>query len=145
MLRLCGCLLLMIAGTAAGFVKAGAVRAHTAELRRSADMLREISELIRYRRSTKSEIMRSLESSGRYGELVRCRSELLSSEELLPLSEAMSQLGTTDAEGQLSILGLAAARCESLAAEAAAVQRERCRLCEVLGFMAGAFAAVMLV
>ena len=72
-------------------------------------------------------------------------SRTLDNNEQLLLSELLSKLGTTDAEGQLAIIGHGISRFEEYAESAAAEQRSKCRLYEILGFMAGAFAAVLFI
>ena len=145
MLRILGCLMMIVTGSLCGITKSKAVRAHTAELKTVCSMLREISELIRYKRSTTDEILSLLSADSRFSSLAAGRSEHLSCEEKSLLSGIFAKLGTTDAEGQFSMIEHGASRFAEYAEDAAAEQKNKCRLYEVLGFMGGAFAAVIFI
>ena len=145
MLRLLGCLMMIVTGTLCGMTRSNVLRNHTEELKTVCSMLREISELIRYRRSTTEEIMLTLNRQSRYSLLASGRGKALSAEERTFLSEVLSKLGSTDAEGQLAIIEHGVSRFAEYTENAAAEQKNKCRLYEVLGFMGGAFAAVLFI
>ena len=145
MLKTLGCLLLIVTGTAWGITRSKELKLHTYQLKTVCTMLREVSELIRYRRSTTEEILYYLHNNERCGKHFEAGFRALSADEQLLLADIVSKLGTTDAEGQLSMIGHGISRFSEYAASAAEEQKCKCRLYEVLGFMAGAFAAVMFI
>lgn len=145
MLKLLGCLMLIVTGSLCGTAGAAALRSHTVQLKNVCSMLLEISELIRYKRSTKEEIIGCLKLNDSYFALLSGKTSPLTESEASLLGELLSKLGTTDAEGQLAMLGHGISRFNEYAQNAAEEQRTKCRLYEVLGFMGGAFAAVMFI
>lgn len=123
----------------------GRLKSRTAALRRVVSMLTEIDGLIRYKRSTLPEIRKELGRQSGYASLISNSEGELRREEYAVLCELLSKLGTTDAEGQAALIELCRQRFTELAAQSAEEQRTKCRLYDVLGFMAGAFIAVMIV
>ena len=136
---------MIITGSLCGISKASLLRAHTSELKTVVSMLREISEMIRYRRSTTDEIRSMLSSHIGYDSLAAGNVQTLNTEEQKLLSDILAKLGTTDAKGQLAIIEHGISRFCEYADEASSEQRNKSRLFEVLGFMAGAFAAVLFI
>ena len=145
MLRLLGCLMLIITGSLCGIVKSRALKEHTRELKTVCSMLREISEMIRYERSTTEEIFHSLQCTERYNILTEKGVSSLTEDEHLLLERILSGLGTTDAEGQISMIAHGLSRFTEYADSAYEKQKTDCRLYEVLGFMGGTFLAVMFI
>ena len=145
MLRLLGCLMLVITGSMCGFVRAGGLKEHTDDLNAVCSMLREIIELIRYKRSTTEEIFDILKGSSSCSRFLERSRTSLNEDEHLLLEHIISGLGSTDAEGQISMLSYGLSRFSEYAGIASEKQKKDGRLYEVLGFMGGAFAAVMLI
>lgn len=143
MIRLTGCLLIIIAGSLIGSAKSRALKDRTDRLKQLMRMLVQTSELIRYRRSTVGEIMAKLNEDQHFRKLLDS-SDLLPQEKEL-LSDFLSELGTTDTEGQLSMIAMCSSRCSELIAAAKSEETAKCRLYEQLGFMCGAFIAVLLI
>ena len=109
-------------------------------------MLVYIRELIRYSRCTTGELIETLKGDSRYSAAFSEDTlSLLLPAEREALGEMFSRLGTTDAEGHEAMLTLYISRFAGCEAEAKQKERSQCRLYEVLGFMAGAFVAVLIV
>lgn len=143
MIRLAGCLLIIVVGTLIGTAKSRALKDRTNRLNQLLRMLTRASELIRYKRSTVGEIMEQLKEDQHFRDLLD--STDLERQENELISGFLSELGTTDAEGQLSMIALYSSRCRELIEAAKNEEAAKCRLYEQLGFMSGAFIAVLLI
>ena len=145
MFRLSGCILIVVASSLYGITYAGKLKRHTRELTCVISMLGEISELIRYTKCTTEEILSRLAADISYNGLLNSIGRELYPDESKLLDDTLSKLGTTDSEGQLAMIGYSVSRFRSMKEAAEAAQKEKCRLYEVLGFMSGAFLAVLLI
>lgn len=145
MLRLTACLLFIIAGSIAGATYSQRLRQHTRELRDVYSMLGEIRELIRYKNSTVREIRDELSCNVRYAGLLNGTTSFLTEEENRVLCDTLSKLGTTGEKGQISMLELSQYRFDSYICSALQNEKDKCRLYNTLGFMAGSFIAILVI
>lgn len=143
MIKLFGCLLVIILATLIGLSKSRALKERTYRLKQLSRMFMQAAELIRYRRSTVGEIIDKLNEDEHFSALLNEND--LSQQEKELLSGFLSELGTTDAEGQLSMISLYCSRCGELIDASKNEETAKCRLYEQLGFLCGAFIAVLLI
>lgn len=145
MIKLTACILIISAGALWGSYMSSRLRRRTSLLREAVSMISSISGLIRYQKSTTDEIMASLRCREEHRTLTEQSCPWLREEEKRLLREIFSSLGSTDSEGQRAMLELYAGRFKDLAESAAAEQQQKCRLYDTLGFMLGAFIAILIV
>lgn len=145
MLRFCGCALIVFLGTIVGISRSLQYKTHTRMLRKLSSMLSSSADMIRYKRSTVGEILGALRSDSENAMILDRPDTVLRTEECEIVKDFLDQLGTTDAEGQLAMISLCRSRCEDFKILSEKEEAAKCRLSEELGFMCGAFIAVLLI
>ena len=146
MLRLAGCLMLIISCSFCGYELSSRLRRHTVYIKKAVSMLKVSGELIRFRRLKKDELISELRSDIRFSELFSpdCKS-LLRPEESKLIDAFLSSVGTTDCEGQQAMTELYVSELERAYSASKEEEKNKCRVYEVLGFAAGAFLSVMFI
>ncbi len=146
MLKLAGCVMLIAAGSLWGMKRAEILRERRHLLELIIEMMTYSAERIRYLRCTVDALKGSIKEEKRFSPLNSPEKlSLLSASERSELDIYFSRLGTTDSDGQQAMIALSISGFEHFASLAREEEKRKCRLYEVLGFVAGAFAAVILI
>lgn len=166
MIRITGVLLIFFSFAFAGMNMSGAMKKKLERLKSYRLMAEETATLIRYRGLTVREIILSLKENSTYSGLVflnnaeytdRSRSAgeiwteaveadfTLSSEEKELLAQFGSQLGTTDTEGQLSVIAVFKETLEGMIKRQSEKYAVKGKLCRSAGILAGAMAGILII
>lgn len=166
MFRFFGVLLIFAACCFLGMYMSAAMKKKLERLGLYRRMTEEISTLIRYRSLTVREIIAGLKSGGSYKELEflqnrdysdksRPAGEIwlesvisdntLSDEEKRLLSELGTKLGTTDTEGQLSVIAVFGEELDAMIKKQNEMYRVKGRLCRSMGILVGAMFGIMII
>lgn len=145
MIKLSGCLLIIILCTMIGVSRSNALKERTRSLRILTKMLEDTIQMIRYRKSTVSEITDKINEDEVSRKILRGENNSLSEEGKSIVKNFLSELGTSDTEGQISMITACLTSCNRLTVSSEQEETAKCRLYEQLGFMLGSFIAVLLI
>lgn len=167
MLKYAGLAIIIAITSFAGCYFSSALRTRLVNLKKINFLIDEIIILLRYKASTVYEITDCLASNERFADFYFLKKIYANSgisfqqnwnnavesqppsslkvNELEILADIGKNLGTSDMEGQLSMLNLQRAELESLIASAEKEYENKAKLYRSLGVLAGAFISVMLI
>ena len=145
MIKLIGCVLIVVICTLIGANHSGMLKEHTRKLRRLLKMLEDTALMIRYRKMPVNEITDKLREKADDAVLLSAKDNGLSEDENRLIKQFLSELGTSDTEGQISMISSCLSVCRDMIASSEREEASKCRLYEQLGFMMGAFIAVLMI
>lgn len=165
MLRLIGVFLIFSACCSAGMFVSSSMKSKLDRLRLYRNMTDEIAAFIRYQSLTVREVMKKLSLNKAYSELIFIHADYgdksrpafeiwneslkmdrtIGSDERKLLSQLGEQLGTTDTEGQLSVIAVVNVRLEEMIKKQTEKYAEKGKLYRSIGILAGAMFGILVI